>query len=1133
MNPQHFQEWQASGIDNDIIRLNFESLSGTAPYDYLLYSDKLERLNAGRLSSKWLKTYRHLDNGGWYSSGLDPFNNWQPMEWGVFKPDTPRRSSDEKLIKYEHPPKTETRAFFYQLTFLQSWYITKKLHEEAYQSWFQRFWNTAQHLIEQAYPTVAQASGSPNTDESSDTRSIREFYEACQRREYGEVNRILQAVWDRSRPNSSQSDSPHSRGIERFVSLTDQGFWQSVVDDKTFPITFTEGAKKAASLISNGKAAIGLPGIRGGYRTPIDANGNRQLKSRHLIPEVDLFTGGGREIYLVFDQDTKQKTIKDVNNAIATFGELLVKQDTQVKNVTWDANLGKGVDDLIVNHGREALDKAYAEALTLEQWKGQQLSALTYPVASRVYQRYLGQLSIPEQAKLVCLKAPKGTGKTETIAGLVAEAIDNGQPVLVFTHRVQLGEALCSRFGLPYVTQLAESDTGKVFGYGLCVDSLHPQSQARFNADGWEDALIIIDEAEQVFWHMLSANTEVKKHRVAVLRQFKEVITNAITGGGRVVLSDADLSDISIDYVRGLAGVDVEPWICVNDWKPETGWDVYNYRDSTPAGMVLALQSHIAAGGKPLVLCSGQKIKSKYGTQLLEEQVTISFPERNFLRTDSETIADPSHAAFGCIAHVNEVFKNYDGIFASPSIETGVSIDIKQHFDSVWIIAQGNLSVDSVLQQSARLREGVDRHVWAGKFAGGGNLIGNGSTTPSGLLASQDRLYKAHINLLQGCDIDLENIEDGFDLVSLKTWAKMGARINAGKIKYRESILNKLQDEGHNIIDISSDPEASKGMSNQLSELRDLCHQEEASLEASVEMVTQSRYEELSKKKAKTKAERLQERKYSRHLKYGVDVTADLILKDDDGWHPQIQLHYYSTIGRDYLKARDAKRADAQISQGNFAIWKPDFNRSQLGASVRVIEALGILQLLEPGREYRKTDADLIALLERCKQFKQNIREALGITIKDTSTPIELLQRFLGKLGLNLTCDRREGSDGNRTRVYIYEPPKDGREEIYSVWLDRDTSTTSNRELIPQPVDIRFTSTTSNREEIVQQALDTNPQDEDVANCLDWVMATKTAQDAAQIWSVVVACGQSVIDGVQQLLPSWKRQQMEQWGAIA
>jgi hypothetical protein len=72
----------------------------------------------------------------------------------------------------------------------------------------------------------------------------------------------------------------------------------------------------------------------------------------------------------------------------------------------------------------------------------------------------------------------------------VGEALACGQWVLVSGHRVQLVEALCDRFGIPYITEVKSSETGAVLGYGLCVDSLHPESQARFHADSWHNGVV-------------------------------------------------------------------------------------------------------------------------------------------------------------------------------------------------------------------------------------------------------------------------------------------------------------------------------------------------------------------------------------------------------------------------------------------------------------------------------------------------------------------------------------------------------------------------------------------------------------------------------------------------------------------
>ncbi|MEH1934423.1 MAG: hypothetical protein V7L14_12015 [Nostoc sp.] len=78
-----------------------------------------------------------------------------------------------------------------------------------------------------------------------------------------------------------------------------------------------------------------------------------------------------------------------------------------------------------------------------------------------------------------------------------------------------------------------------------------------------------------------------------------------------------------------------------------------------------------------------------------------------------------SHAAFGCIAHLNEILTQYDLVIASPSLETGVSIDIRGHFSAVWGISQGVQAVNSVRQMLARLRETVDRHIWVREWGMG------------------------------------------------------------------------------------------------------------------------------------------------------------------------------------------------------------------------------------------------------------------------------------------------------------------------------------------------------------------------------------------------------------------------------
>lgn len=105
-----------SAIDPDLIALNFFHLEGNQPLEHLFISDHIPRRNTGQVSHSYLKKYRHVENGGWWCSGIDILNPLSDDLWGQFKPTKPRLSQDKgKIIKYEAPPKYPTSIFALKL----------------------------------------------------------------------------------------------------------------------------------------------------------------------------------------------------------------------------------------------------------------------------------------------------------------------------------------------------------------------------------------------------------------------------------------------------------------------------------------------------------------------------------------------------------------------------------------------------------------------------------------------------------------------------------------------------------------------------------------------------------------------------------------------------------------------------------------------------------------------------------------------------------------------------------------------------------------------------------------------------------------------------------------------------------
>ncbi|MDX2213762.1 MAG: DUF3854 domain-containing protein [Oculatellaceae cyanobacterium bins.114] len=118
--------------------------------------------------------------------------------------------------------------------------------------------------------------------------------------------------------------------------LEGETFWQ-VVWRCGLPIAITEGLKKALSLIAHGLPAIALRGVACWH-----------LKGSDKLHEsISHFVTPVRSIYIVFDQDEKLRTQRDVRNQILKLGSSLEQKGCKVFAPTWDRKLGKGIDDVL------------------------------------------------------------------------------------------------------------------------------------------------------------------------------------------------------------------------------------------------------------------------------------------------------------------------------------------------------------------------------------------------------------------------------------------------------------------------------------------------------------------------------------------------------------------------------------------------------------------------------------------------------------------------------------------------------------------------------------------------------------------------------------------------------------------
>jgi hypothetical protein len=967
ITPQHYQEFLGSAIASELIDLNFRSLSGDAAIEAIKYQvlDKLdrERLTAHAYTKKqnYIYSTKHLRDGGWWFSGLDPLNNLEPMQWGCLKADHPRlapaKNGKMKPIKYEHPEATGTRAFFLRVT----WGIGLKI----------------------AIKAGATAE-----------KSYRE----------------------------------RMGGFLLDLSIEDCRFWDWVLENN-IPIIITEGAKKTASLLSAGYAAIGLPGINGAVRTK---NSNKAPCKAFLIPEIANFATEDRTITICFDRDPKPETIAAVNREASKLSELLLKSKAIPKVIELPGP-EKGVDDFIFERGVLAFDDLFINAKNYRFWQFKKGHELSYKPNLILNQKYLGKLPYP--ARGMCfIKSVQGTGKTQSLIEKISEARESGRPVLVVTHRIELGRAICEAIGINWIEDCKESIEGKLFGFGLCVDSLHPLSQARFNPDDWGDAIIILDEVEQILWHMMNSSTCIE-NRSIIINNFEYLVKNAIASGeGLIIAQDADLSDFSIDYLLGLSGVDgLKPFIIVNEYLGNSR-DVIIYNDTKPTKIFLEIEKKIKQGMKVLIVEDSQKIKGLWSAVNNESHLKELFPDKRILRIDSNSVSDPDHPAFCCAKNINLIIKDYDIVIATPTIGTGVSIDLKGHFGAVFGLFYGAITTHDAIQMMHRYRDpSAEWHIWANSIGVG--RIGSGCSFAGGLIDSKNRVTRKNLELIGKSDREGFELGDKVNEQHTELWAKMGARINSGQWNYRSNICNLLLQGGHRVkteIQLLKQPPTpqEKKAENQAIEIRQNNRQVDGEQVTASEPINESRYKALKEKRAKTASESYQERRYFLEENYGVEVTPELVIKDADGWLPKIKLHWYLQHP-ELAKERDTKHLETAEKNGDGQLQLQDLKF--VSAKVKILQELNILGLLDPDKVYTNESPEIVAIAN-ILIWAKDISDYLGIKPNPKLSAMRIIQDLLrATLGFTLQSTQVK-RDGKKVREYKFVGVGDKRYIIFEAW---------------------------------------------------------------------------------------------------
>ncbi|MEL4895934.1 plasmid replication protein, CyRepA1 family [Crocosphaera sp. Alani8] len=655
---------------------------------------------------------------------------------------------------------------------------------------------------------------------------------------------------------------------------------------------------------------------------------------------------------------------------------------------------------------------------------------------------------MPKQG-IINLKSAKGSGKSHLNEQLIKELRTEGYKIISIVARIVLGRGQAQAWGIEWqidtddplcrqVNRLTIYENQATLG--LCFDSIWKLYQRNL-----EKTAIFLDESELGLTHLLASST-CKEKRPLLLKSFQKIIHEVLALKGLVLLSDADLTDVSVDYIRSLAPPTTPTFTIVN---PEKTISYKAYIISEKKWVKQEILNAIEAGEKIIIATDSQAEAEK-----MERELNKQFPDKIINRIDSKTVEDQWGKDY--VERVNESIKKErpDILIHTPSMSTGTSIDgkingtideeVKNWFDKVFGIFVGVLNPSQCRQSLMRYRENVPRYIYIRTV---GMIRGNRSFDPVEINKSLFEYHKQGLDifdiiktievsdnreLLEKLALILDPETGQWNNPHLHTYSQFKARDNFGLANLREIFTQELMDEGHEVIKINT-----KGCEVLLTtqefidgekEQGEAIYRETSSAISTSNNISLEQAQAIMRKATATVAERYEATKafISEEIS-GVELTTEFIneyiVKDRRRSLNAIKL-CWKLLNPEAALYYDEKEYRHQFRQ--FAIheivYLPDIRAYY--PLVKELTDLGILEVIaNPDKEYTQGDSWLEELKQKCLWRRHRLHRLFNIIVTKNTQAVHLLSRFLEKIGLGLTCDQKR-VEGERVRTYKLNPKK-------------------------------------------------------------------------------------------------------------
>ena len=654
------------------------------------------------------------------------------------------------------------------------------------------------------------------------------------------------------------------------------------------------------------------------------------------------------------------------------------------------------------------------------------LNSLTYKPDILLHEEYLPPdlwSKLPETG-IVNLKARKGGGKSTLIKEIIKQCKAQGRRVLSVTPRIALGREQAFKWDITWIDEcgvqgnysLTADLLEQEAALGLCWDSLW-----KVVGQDWSGTVVIIDESELGFKHLATSST-CEERRASILVGFAKLLEQVLSTDGLVVLSDADLSDVSVDYVKAFAPQNTRIFTVINTHKGSP-WDV-EFFTGKRGDVENRILENLDAGLKTVIATDSQA-----EGEALERKILDYYPKAKVVRIDRKTTQEDFGREFVKDPNGSIRASRPDILIYTPSMGTGVSID-EPHFDEIVGMFFGALEPSEGRQMLARERAPIPRIVWCKDT--NHDIPGCKSPLPS---VVKKQLFKFHqttsFNLLNLAHVLAGSEDDAAALDALnRLWdkdrqewsnphldlyANVKARRNFGLSQLAVQLYQELLDEGHSVRVFEGGKTA---FSDEIADAKEEIKQEEAAAIANAEKIDVDRARTILNSPHSKEADR---RKAYRAVLADslpeVELTQEFVYKaaiaDKGRWLAQQRLFWMLT-NPDKAKILDKKQWHRHLQKE--LIYLPDIRTYSL--QVKVLSDIGVLNLIDSHREYCANDQDVQRFRDRAFFMRHRIKTAFDLTVTEKTDAIALLGRLFERIGLELHSTKRIGPRGQQVRYY-------------------------------------------------------------------------------------------------------------------